>query len=52
MSRPAFIPSVPEIAREAIIVVAGAVLAAVVVGLLPAEWKAWLKAQWSGVPTV
>lgn len=39
------LPSVSEVAREAIIVIGGAVLAAVIVGQFPAL-RAWLKAQW------
>ncbi len=42
------IPSVSEVAREAVIVVAGAALAALVVGYLPG-FKAWLKQQWGGM---
>jgi Flp pilus assembly pilin Flp len=38
-------PSAPEVAREALIVVAGAVIAAAVVGAFP-RLKAWLKEQW------
>lgn len=36
----AIIPTVPEIAREAIIVCAGALLAALVVKALPVDWQA------------
>ena len=50
MKTPSYIPSVPEVAREAIIVLAGALLAAVVVGMLPDQWKQWMKDQWGGVP--
>lgn len=41
-----FIPSVPEIAREAIVVIVGAAIAALVIGQLPAL-KRWIKEQWS-----
>lgn len=34
-----WIPTAPEILREAIIVAAGALLAAAVVRALPAEWR-------------
>lgn len=42
-----FIPSVPEIARETLIVLAGAVVAAAVVGMLP-TLRNWMKKQWDG----
>lgn len=44
-----FIPSFPEVAREAIIVVGGAILAAAVVGALP-SLRDWIKAQWQDAP--
>lgn len=44
---PAFLPTVPEVAREAIVVVAGALLAAWVIGNLP-KLRAWMRAQWDG----
>jgi hypothetical protein len=43
------VPSGAEIAREAIIVIGGALLAALVVGQFPA-FKAWLQAQWKSEP--
>jgi hypothetical protein len=46
MKIPAVIPTVPMIAREAIVVIAGALLAALIVGQLPAM-KAWIKEQWT-----
>lgn len=48
--KPNFIPSGSEVAREAVIVVAGAFLAAVVIGMLPDSWKQWMRDQWGGVP--
>lgn len=39
------IPSVPEIGRETLIVLAGALLAALIVGQLPGV-KAWMREQW------
>lgn len=39
------IPSVPEIGREALIVICGALLAAFIVGRVPAL-KQWIKQQW------
>ena len=41
------IPSVPEIGREALIVLAGALLAAAIVGQLP-TLRNWIKKQWGG----
>lgn len=41
----AFIPSLPAIGRETMTVLAGAVLAAAIVGQFP-KLKAWMKAQW------
>lgn len=40
MNIKSMIPSVPEIAREALIVLAGAVIATVIVRALPAKYKA------------
>lgn len=36
-----FIPTAPEIVREAIIVAAGALLAAIVVRSMPDEWRTY-----------
>lgn len=41
-----FLPSVPEVAKEALVVVGGAVLAAYIMGQFPSV-KAWIKKQWS-----
>lgn len=41
-----WLPSGSEIAREAVIVVAGAALAALVLYLAPASYKQWLKDAW------
>lgn len=43
--KPAWMPSTAEVAREAVIVIAGAALAALVVGYFP-EFKRWIKDQW------
>lgn len=43
------IPTPTEIGREAIIVIAGALLAALIMGQLPAV-RDWMKAQWDGTP--
>lgn len=40
-----FIPSLPEVGREAIIVLAGALLAAAIMSQFPSV-KSWIKAQW------
>ena len=39
------IPAPKEIIREAVIVLGGAVLAALIIGQFP-QVKAWIKAQW------
>ncbi|WP_164885043.1 hypothetical protein [Rubrivivax rivuli] len=41
----AIVPKPAEIGREALIVIGGALLAALVIGQLPAV-KAWIKRQW------
>lgn len=41
------IPTASEVVREAVIVVAGAALAALIVGQWP-DLKAWIKKQWEG----
>ena len=43
------IPAPEAIAREALIVIGGALLAAIVVGQLPAL-RDWIKAQWGDTP--
>lgn len=43
------VPKPAEVGREAIIVVLGAVLAAAIIGQLPAV-RAWIKRQWDGTP--
>lgn len=43
---PAFVPPLDAIARETIVVLFGALLAALIVGQLPGV-KAWVKAQWA-----
>jgi Flp pilus assembly pilin Flp len=45
------IPQPVEVAREAVIVILGALLAAVIVGQLPGV-RAWIKRQWDGAPTL
>lgn len=49
MKLPAFVPKPPELAREALIVLGGAILAALVIGQVPAL-REWIKAQWDGAP--
>lgn len=43
------LPTLPEVTREACIVLAGAVLAAFVIGRFPAL-RDWIKDQWDGAP--
>lgn len=50
MKVPAFIPKPVEVGREAIIVLAGALIAALVIGQLPGV-REWIKKQWDGAPT-
>lgn len=45
------IPSIPEIGREALIVVGGAILAALIVGNIPAL-RDWIKLQWQDTPRI
>ncbi|CAN5166086.1 hypothetical protein BH10PSE16_BH10PSE16_43790 [soil metagenome] len=49
MQLKAIIPSVPEIGREALIVLGGALLAALIVGQFP-SLRDWMKAQWLDTP--
>lgn len=46
MKPAAIIPTVPEVTREAIIVIAGALLAALIMSQLPGV-RRWIKDQWS-----
>lgn len=43
------LPTAPEVAREALIVVGGALLAALIVGRLP-TLRDWIKRQWGDAP--
>lgn len=45
----AFIPTLPEIGRETLVILAGAVLAALIVGQLPGL-RTWMRAQWQDAP--
>lgn len=40
------IPTLPEVGREALIVIGGAILAAAIMSQVPAL-KNWIKAQWA-----
>lgn len=42
-----FVPTVPEVTREALIVLAGALLAAWIIGQSPPV-RDWIKKQWGG----
>lgn len=44
---PAFVPGPSDVAREALIVIAGALLAAAIIGQLPPV-REWIKRQWDG----
>jgi hypothetical protein len=46
---PAFVPKPAEVGREALIVIAGALIAALVIGQMPGV-RAWIKRQWDGAP--
>ena len=50
MKTPNFIPSLPEVGRETIIVLAGALAAAFIIGQLPPV-REWIRKQWGGAPT-
>lgn len=41
-----YLPSLPEVTKEAGIVLGGALLAALIIGQLPGV-KAWVKRQWA-----
>lgn len=43
------IPTAPEVGREALIVLGGAILAAIVVGQFP-TLRDWMKSQWADTP--
>jgi len=45
----AIIPKPAEALREALVVIAGALIAAAIIGQLPTV-RAWIKAQWGGAP--
>lgn len=43
------VPTLPEVGREALIVIGGAVLAALVISQVPGL-KAWIAKQWGDTP--
>lgn len=49
MKLPSYVPKAPEIAREALIVIGGAILAAAIIGQLPSV-KKWINDKWGGTP--
>ena len=51
MKTPPFIPKPAEVGREILVVLLGALGAALIVGQLPGV-RAWVKKQWDGVPQV
>lgn len=44
---PKWVPTLPEVARETLIVLGGALVAAAIVGAFPSV-RQWIKDQWSG----
>lgn len=44
-----YIPNAPAISRETLAVIAGAVIAAYIVGNIP-SLRDWMRAQWQGNP--
>ena len=44
-----FLPSIPEVGREALIVLGGALVAALIVGQFP-SLRQWIKDQWLDTP--
>lgn len=49
MNVKAMIPTPTEVGREALIVIGGAILAAVIISSVPALGD-WIKKQWNGTP--
>ena len=45
------IPTAPAVIREAVIVLGGAILAALVIGQIP-SLRDWIKTQWADAPRV
>ena len=46
---PAIVPKPAEVGREALILVGGAILAALIIGQLPGV-RDWIKRQWGDTP--
>lgn len=40
------VPTLPELSKEALVVIGGALLAALIIGQFP-QVRAWIKNQWS-----
>lgn len=51
MKLPAIVPEPTAIAREALILVGGAILAALIVGRVVPALRDWIKRQWDGAPS-
>lgn len=49
MKLSAIIPKPVEIGREALIVIGGAIVAAIIIGYAPGL-QDWIKAKWNGTP--
>lgn len=50
MKTPLYIPKFHEVAKEAVVVLGGALLAALIIGQVP-QLKTWIKEQWTNTPT-
>jgi hypothetical protein len=50
MAAPKFIPTPVEISRETLTVLAGAIVAAFIIGQLPGV-RRWIRAQWGSATT-
>lgn len=49
MSAPKVIPTWQAVGREGLIVIGGAIVAALIIGQMPAV-RDWIKKQWGGAP--
>jgi len=46
---PKIVPKPAEVGREALIIVGGAILAALIIGFMPGV-RDWIKQRWDGAP--
>jgi hypothetical protein len=42
-----YIPTIPQVSREALTVIAGAIVAAFIIGQMPGA-RTWIRNQWTG----